>query len=406
MNRKYYFMDKRIASINKRLSEFSLGRFDRRLEVSPALDTTDAVINGINMLGEELKAITISRDYFNRIFHSVSDMVLIVNSRGIIEDANRAAGEQLGYPAPGALKGKNIHLLQQRKHGFFRLLKKQLQLSGRATLNDAMLVSAGGMLLPVKITATHFNNERKRKLILLTASDRSIQVKTEALIIRAIIDTQEKERQRLAKDLHDGLTQQLSAIKLYMSSMGRTVRQRQQKEILEKCRQALAAVIVDMRNTCFNLMPRTLQEFGLVKAVQEFCSHFAYLPAVQFRIRQNRQLPPLPGSLSIDLYRVIQEFIANAIRHGKATLISIRFRYSAATLYVVLTDNGSGFNRATVTEGMGLQNVQSRVSSHQGILQIESMLLRGTSYKIMIPLNPVMNETGQTDQRNTVCAGN
>ena len=79
-------MDNRLKEINLRLSEYSIGNFDRNLKISPMLDEVDAISSGINMLGEELKAITISRNYFNSIFNSVSDMVLILKPKGIIID--------------------------------------------------------------------------------------------------------------------------------------------------------------------------------------------------------------------------------------------------------------------------------------------------------------------------------
>src|SRR5665647_964194 len=91
--------------INLRLSEYSLGKFDKRLTLSSRLDDIDAIISGINMLGEELKAITISRNYFTNIFNSVSDMVFVLNAKGVIEDANKPAEEQLNYE-PGSLRGK------------------------------------------------------------------------------------------------------------------------------------------------------------------------------------------------------------------------------------------------------------------------------------------------------------
>lgn len=71
-------MDNRLKEINSRLSEYSIGNFDNNIKISPRLDEIDAISSGINMLGEELKSITISRDYFNNIFNSVSDMVFIL----------------------------------------------------------------------------------------------------------------------------------------------------------------------------------------------------------------------------------------------------------------------------------------------------------------------------------------
>ena len=78
-------MDKRFYKIRELLTSYSLGNFDRKLSISSRMDEIDAFIAGINMLGEELKEKTISRDYFNNIFNSVSDMVFVINKLGVIE---------------------------------------------------------------------------------------------------------------------------------------------------------------------------------------------------------------------------------------------------------------------------------------------------------------------------------
>lgn len=379
-------MDKRLKEINLRLSEYSLGKFDKRLKLSPRLDDIDAIISGINMLGEELKAITTSRNYFTNIFNSVSDMVFILNTKGVIEDANKPAEEQLKYE-PGSLKGKTIHNLHKGNLSSFKNITRQLKNENSLISIDSILHTKEGEIIPVRMNASYFKDELKKQLILLTATDITFQMKTENLIIRAIIDTQEKERRRLAKDLHDSLTQQLSAIKFYVSATADLTRNQKQKTILLKSNEALTEVIADMRNICFNLMPKTLEEFGLLKAVQEFCNHFLYNKKANFIIEQNTDLPEFSPELKTDLYRIIQEFINNAIKHGKANKISISFSYRKKILEVILIDNGKGFDCNQPGKGMGLQNVQSRVKSHSGTLNMVSNIGKGTFYTITIPIN-------------------
>ena len=337
------------------------------------------------MLGEELESITISRDYFTNIFNAVSDMVFILNGRGIIEDANKAAEDQLQYE-PGMLKGKSINGLQNGSLSY-RTIVKYLKENNFLVSRDCVMMSREGVAIPVRVNASYFNEE-KNKLLLLTASDVSFQMKTENLIIRAIINTQENERQRLAKDLHDGLAQPLSAIKFFISAIGEDLKNKKQQKVLQKASEALTEVIAEMRNICFNLMPKTLEEFGLVKAVQEFCTHFFYDNKTKFKIDPNQHLPPLSADIKIDLYRVIQEFITNAINHGHADNISISFKYHQKILRINLEDNGKGFDTNNYAgRGMGLQNVQSRVKSHDGELLLTSTIGKGTTYKIAIPIN-------------------
>jgi len=379
-------MDTRFKEINLRLSEYSIGNFDNNLKISPMLDEVDAISSGINMLGEELKSITISRNYFNNIFNSVSDMVFILNSKGIITDANKSAKEKLRYEGD-TLIGKKINELVNDTPPFFSNMVSQLKKNDSFINNDSSIYNENGIAIPIKIRASYITNEKKDNPILLTTSDITDQIKTENLVIRAIIDTQEKERQRMAKDFHDSMIQQLSAIKFYISSTSYLSRSQKLKTILTNSNEALSEVITEMRNTCFSLMPKTLHEYGLVKAVREFCNHSIYSRKTNFIIEQNNKLPNYSSEIKIDLYRVIQEFINNAINHGEANEIRISFYSGKKALNLKLMDNGKGFDIKQSVKGMGLQNVKSRVKSHNGTLDIVSNIGKGTCYKIGIPLN-------------------
>ena len=379
-------MDTRFKEINLRLSEYSIGNFDNNLKISPMLDEVDAISSGINMLGEELKSITISRNYFNNIFNSVSDMVFILNSKGIITDANKSAKEKLRYEGD-TLIGKKINELVNDTPPFFSNMVSQLKKNDSFINNDSSIYNENGIAIPIKIRASYITNEKKDNPILLTTSDITDQIKTENLVIRAIIDTQEKERQRMAKDFHDSMIQQLSAIKFYISSTSYLSRSQKLKTILTNSNEALSEVITEMRNTCFSLMPKTLHEYGLVKAVREFCNHSIYSRKTNFIIEQNNKLPNYSSEIKIDLYRVIQEFINNAINHGEANEIRISFYSGKKALNLKLMDNGKGFDIKQSVKGMGLQNVKSRVKSHNGTLDIISNIGKGTCYKIGIPLN-------------------
>ncbi|MCW3090011.1 MAG: hypothetical protein JWP81_1080 [Ferruginibacter sp.] len=380
-------MDKRFTILNNRIIDYSLGKFDKRLRVSTKLDEVDACYSSLNMLGDELKAITISRDYFTNIFNAVSDMVFVLNPRGIIEDANQSAAVQLKYDRDN-LRGKSINALQKDNPLFFRQIRRELKQRQAVVCSDGVLHSTDGRPIQVRLNASYLKDDRrKEQLVLLTASDITFQNRTENLLIRAVLNTQEKERQRLAKDLHDSLTQQLSAIKFYISSMAGHTKKQEQQKILQKCSDALTECITEMRNICFNLMPKTLEEFGLVKAVREFCDHFSHSKQVNFLIQYNTALPEFLPELAIDLYRVIQEFITNAIRHGLATRISIFFSYRKKVLKLILTDNGQGFDCTKPHEGMGLHHMQSRIKSQNGRFNMTSDAGKGTCLRLAVPIN-------------------
>ena len=381
-------LDERFNKINRLLSNYSLGKFDKRLPISSRMDEVDAFIAGVNMLGEELKSITISRNYFTNIFNTVSDMVFILDKKGLVENINKAVSEQLEYSVE-SVRGRSFDELQPaEKNMLFKEMMRELKADTGPVVRETLVLSASGKRIPVHLTAAYLLDEGgNKKAILLTAKDMTHQLKTENLIIRAIIDTQEKERRRLAVDLHDSLGQQLSAIKFFISALGQSPGNREEKEILNKSNDALSGILTDMRDICFNLMPVTLEEFGLLAAVKELCNKTRYGNKIVFEILHPEGFPKLWKNLEIDIYRVIQEFINNSMKHSNASKISVLFKYDKKNMEITLSDNGQGFDPARLAaRGMGLQNVQSRVKSHKGEIQIRSEKGKGTTYVLIIPL--------------------
>jgi PAS domain S-box-containing protein len=379
-------MDKRLHQISSILSDYSRGNFDKQLSLSSKLDTVDGISGSINMLGDELKAATISRNYFNNIFNAVADMVLVVNTAGVIEEANASAETQLGYP-PGLLKGRLLATVKLKGLPHFRKLLSYLKKIPTAQYDYCRLKMSTGAIVPLRVNLVYFPDEQLRYRVLLTATDISFRVKTENLVIRAIIESQEKERTRLAKDLHDSIIQQIGGIKFQVSTTAGSVKDASQRQVLLRANNAMGEMIAEIRNICFNLMPRSLEEFGLVKAVQVFCGHSFFAGRLKFEIRHPPELPAISTALSVDLYRVIQEFVENSLKHGGAKRVTIAFSANKNSLSLLLQDNGKGFSFQQTQGGMGLKNVQSRIRSHEGKLELVSKPGKGTRYKINIPLN-------------------
>ena len=205
--------------------------------------------------------------------------------------------------------------------------------------------------------------------------------------MKAIIETEEKERIRFAKDIHDSIGQQLSAIKFYIGTSADAVEDPRQKSILLKANAALVDVQADMRNICFNIMPKSLEFFGLIKAVEELCSKNEMLGKINISIKESRNFPRMSLQQEFALFRIIQEFINNALKHSQADKLKIEFRYHKKIAFVTLSDNGIGFNMATLrNHGMGLSNVRSRIRPYNGEVDIISEPGKGTRYEISLPV--------------------
>jgi PAS domain S-box-containing protein len=313
-------------------------------------------------------------------------IVMVINTAGIIEATNVSAEMQLGYPA-GFLKGKPLSFIKLKELLHFRRLLTSLKKTKTAHYDQCLLKMSSGAIVPLRVNLVYFHDEQMRYRVLLTATDISFRVKTENLVIRAIIESQEKERARLAKDLHDSIIQQMAGIKFQVSTTAFGIKKASQKQVLLRANNAMGELIAEIRNICFNLMPRSLEEFGLVKAVEEFCGHSFFVGRLKFEIRQPADFPALPVALSVDLYRVIQEFVNNTVRHSNAKRVIIVFSANRNSLSLLLQDNGKGFIPREARGGMGLKNVQSRIRTHEGKLELVSIPGKGTRCKINIPLN-------------------
>ncbi|HEX7905442.1 MAG TPA: ATP-binding protein [Chitinophagaceae bacterium] len=380
-------MDNRFNKIRRLLTAYSLGYFDKKLAVSSRMDEVDAFISGINMLGEELKEKTISRDYFNNIFDSVSDMVFVLDKQGKIENINKSVTNHLQYSL-SFLTGKPIsYLLNKSQPDWFNTVLKDIGAS-RMSSYETVFKTRDKQNVPVLISVSFLVDGKNQKgKILVTAKDIAAQKKTQNIVLKAIIETEEKERTRFAKDIHDSIGQQLSAIKFYIGTSADTVEDPKQKSILLKANAALVDVQADMRNICFNIMPKSLEFFGLVKAVEELCSKNELLNQIKITVKESRHFPKLPAQQGFALFRIIQEFINNALKHSKADTLRIEFTCRKKTALVTLLDNGIGFDLLKLrNHGMGLNNVRSRIRPYNGEVDIISEPGKGTRYEISIPM--------------------
>lgn len=372
-------MEKRLKEISDRLVDFSYGRFERRISISGKKDLLDGISNAINMLGEELNETVITKNYFNSIFNSVSDMVFILGKNNIIVDLNETAIQKLQLPRKEVL-GKRItfFLKDYTFNKSSKFTKKSL-----FGAYPGMRINSG-KYIPVRITFSKFQESSNNQLKIVTATDISLEILQQNVHLRAIIDAQESERQRIAIDLHDTIIQQVSAIKFQIGGILNSVENKSIQANLQKSNQVLSSVIKEVRNICFNIMPSLLKEFGLIKAIREFALIFD--SHTKLKIVEDIQLPPLSEQLKIDLYRALQELLSNAIKHGKATLITLRFYDGKNSLKISFSDNGKGFNPRNMKQGMGLQNIRSRIESHHGYFLMESSEGNGCSSLISIPI--------------------
>ncbi|MBE0641347.1 MAG: sensor histidine kinase [Bacteroidales bacterium] len=227
-----------------------------------------------------------------------------------------------------------------------------------------------------------------------------LRQKNEAQVLSAILRTEESERQRFAKELHDGLGPLLSAVKMTISAIKRHPLPEKEASLAGNADKLTDEAIVSLREISNNLSPHTLMNFGLLKAVQTFVASIQVPDAPRIMVNSDLGDRRYPFNTEVILYRVICELTANSLRHAMARNISIDIYDTDLGIVLDYFDDGKGLQHSSLSsenQGMGWHNIRSRVKSLQGKVKILSNLGKGTNVTISIPRE--MNEETEDSYR-------
>lgn len=207
---------------------------------------------------------------------------------------------------------------------------------------------------------------------------------------KAVIEAEEKERIRIAKDLHDGVGQLLSAAKLNLSSLESKLKLSDpgQETALKNALSLVDDSVKEVRTVSHNMMPNTLLKLGLASAVKEFITKIQGMPNLKVNLEIVGMDNRLEQEKETVLYRVIQEIVANIIKHAKASELTLQLIRDEKELSIVIEDNGVGFDTSKINsfEGIGLKNIISRIEFINGTVHFDSTPGRGTNVIVELPV--------------------
>ncbi|MGQ7870302.1 ATP-binding protein [Sunxiuqinia sp. sy24] len=211
----------------------------------------------------------------------------------------------------------------------------------------------------------------------------------EKMFLNAIIQTEEKERKRFAKDLHDGLGPLLSTVKMSVSSLAQLEHDQASREIVSNTEMVINEAIKSLKEISDNLSPHVLNNFGLLRALRNFTNKINATKAIHIQLTSNITNERFSNNIEVVLFRVVCELINNTIKHAAAKNIRINLQHTDQEIAIIYKDDGIGFNKEElekqpVTGGMGLSNIYSRINSLKGELNIESEPQRGTRVNIKV----------------------
>jgi signal transduction histidine kinase/ligand-binding sensor domain-containing protein len=206
--------------------------------------------------------------------------------------------------------------------------------------------------------------------------------------IKTMVATQEDERERLSRDLHDDVGTRLSAIRLYISSLKKKLEENQLSDaraMATNSARLIDETMSDVRKMLLNLSPQVLDEFGYATAVEVLVGKINETALLHFDLVMFGLKEGLPKDHELVLYRITQELINNVLKHASASRVSLQVGHRDEKIILMIEDNGKGFDIHAHKNGYGLKNLEARTQLLKGHVEIDSQPGKGTCVLIEIP---------------------
>jgi signal transduction histidine kinase len=215
--------------------------------------------------------------------------------------------------------------------------------------------------------------------------------------LRSVIDGQDQERNRLSRELHDGVGQSLIAIKLQLEN-AETQNYSMMRAGIDSAKSRIDLTIEDVRRVCNALLPAALSEFGIVSTLRALCSELSSLAGFRASFENEGSLDRLPKKSQVYLYRIAQEALNNIAKHARASEVVMKLSRHGDRVTLEVRDNGKGFifDPISFAQRNGLQNMRERTYLLQGDFSIVSAPGEGTTIRVTIPYMAV-NGKDQAD---------
>lgn len=316
-------------------------------------------------------------------YHKMSDSLRQIT----VDDESRKNIQQLEVRYQTAQK--DLAISQQKMD----LVNKENAIRRKSSQNTALLIGCGLLVLVLFLA---YRNIRHRKNLVLKERElhqseiEGLRRKHQVEAMQSLLQGQDAERRRMAKDLHDGIGGLLSGIKFGLSGFERN------NHLTEENKSSVSTLLgrlddasAELRRVSHNLMPEALTKFGLKEAVENYCENIGIsgTPKIQLQLYGMEQR--FPQEKETSLYRIIQELLNNVIKHADAKSVLIQLTRRGNNFSLTVEDDGKGFewSRVNVQKSAGLINVKSRTELMNASMDVHSSPGKGTSITIIGPVD-------------------
>ncbi|HMJ69661.1 MAG TPA: ATP-binding protein [Cyclobacteriaceae bacterium] len=265
------------------------------------------------------------------------------------------------------------------------VVKKNRMLIGGSVLSVAIII----------ILALSYRNSKQRRAIaekeqtLQQEQIRFLERQQQVVSLQSMINGQETERTRIAKDLHDGLGGLFSTVKMYFSTLQHNNPHLGKDELFQKGYSIIDTASVEVRRIAHNMMPEVLMKLGLVNALKDLCDSISSAKLLTVSLEVHGMNGRLSSTTEIMLFRIVQELLNNIIKHANATEVIIQCVRDQSRLSLIVEDNGQGFNTADAEAQThaGIATVKNRVDYLKGSMTIDSQKNVGTTVMMDFLIN-------------------
>lgn len=323
------------------------------------------------------------------ILETAVEGIVTIDERGLIESFNPAAEKIFGYTAREVI-GQNVSLLMGTPHRE----RHDTYLANYRHTGHAKIIGIGretfarrkdGTLFPLDLSVSEVRlSDRK----MFTGFIRDITERK--ALEKQILEISEREQRRIGQDLHDGLCQHLAGIEMLAQVLARKIGSKSKSSAnrAAEIAKAVRDAISQTRLLARGLSPVTLESEGLMSALAELTHNTEKM----FRVRCNFDCPDIvqfhDQAAATHLFRIAQESVSNALKHGRATHIIITLRADKKQIRLTIRDNGQGFPKIiSRSRGMGLRIMQTRIGMVGGTLNIERQPEGGTLVACAAPIS-------------------
>ncbi|MBZ0245407.1 MAG: sensor histidine kinase [Cyclobacteriaceae bacterium] len=247
-----------------------------------------------------------------------------------------------------------------------------------------LFIAGTAVMLLMAVAIILFVVFHQKKMVQEEIKRQNMEIEYQKKMLKAALESQENERKRVSKDLHDDVGMMLMTMRVSLNS--------QPNGSSDELMQLVDETHESVRRISWDLMPSTLDNFGLFQSTQEMCERLSSRDTITVSYTEDGKRLPLDKDQELLIYRIAQEAATNALKHSHASHISVDFQWTKNSLILTVVDDGLGFDLANIKNkvsgrhGLGLYNMENRIALLGGKLTFKNNEPSGTVVSVVLPL--------------------